>query len=115
MQCGLRNASATFQRNIKIILLGVKWSFCLCYLDDIIVFSSSFKQHFKNFDEVLENLPAANVQLKPSKFRFSRRSGQSLGHVISEGKLEMPHKKSASIQQQKPHSMKQQGRIVLGL
>ena len=37
---GLRNAPATFQRAIDIILSGFKWKTCLVYLDDVIVFLS---------------------------------------------------------------------------
>jgi hypothetical protein len=45
MPFGLRNAPATFQRVHDIILSGVRDDFALIYLDDIIVFSSSFSQH----------------------------------------------------------------------
>lgn len=70
MPFGLRNASATFQRNIDVILSGVKWRSCLCYLDDIIAFSSSFEQYLVDVDEVLGILRVANVQLNPSKCTF---------------------------------------------
>jgi hypothetical protein len=35
---GLRNALATFQRTLDIILSGIRWKTCLVYLDDVIVF-----------------------------------------------------------------------------
>jgi Reverse transcriptase (RNA-dependent DNA polymerase) len=38
MTFGLRNAPSTFQRAMDVILSGVRWHKCLCYLDDIIVF-----------------------------------------------------------------------------
>jgi Reverse transcriptase (RNA-dependent DNA polymerase) len=41
MPFGLRNEPSTFQRARDVILSGVRWQKCLCYLDDIIVFSSS--------------------------------------------------------------------------
>ena len=41
MPFGLRNAPATFQRAIDIILLKVKWRHALFYLDDIIVLKRS--------------------------------------------------------------------------
>jgi Reverse transcriptase (RNA-dependent DNA polymerase) len=47
MPFGLRNAQSTFQRAMDVILSGVRWQECLCYLDDIIVFSSSMESHVK--------------------------------------------------------------------
>ncbi|UYV77489.1 K02A2.6-like [Cordylochernes scorpioides] len=35
---GLCNAPATFERIIDNLLRGLKWTICLCYIDDIIVF-----------------------------------------------------------------------------
>ncbi|UYV79931.1 K02A2.6-like [Cordylochernes scorpioides] len=37
MPFGLCNAPATFERMIDNLLKGLKWTICLCYLDDIIV------------------------------------------------------------------------------
>ncbi len=45
MPFGLKNAPATFQRAIDIILAGVKWQHCLVYLDDVIAFSKSMESH----------------------------------------------------------------------
>ncbi len=45
MPFGLKNAPATFQRAIDIILAGVKWQHCIVYLDDVIVFSKSMESH----------------------------------------------------------------------
>ena len=45
MLFGLKNAPATFQRAIDIILAGVKWQHCLVYLDDVIVFLQSMESH----------------------------------------------------------------------
>lgn len=43
MPFGLCNAPATFQRYMDLIFAGIKWISCLIYLDDIIVFSNSFR------------------------------------------------------------------------
>ena len=47
----LTNAPATFQR-----LAGISSEVCLAYLDDIIVFSSTFKEHLHRLDKVLRCL-----------------------------------------------------------
>lgn len=52
MPFGLSNTPATFKRMIDSVLRDVKWTTCLCYLDDIIVFSSSFEQHLQCLAQV---------------------------------------------------------------
>ena len=41
MPFGLATAPATFQRAMEQALAGLTYSICLCYLDDIIIFSNS--------------------------------------------------------------------------
>ena len=87
MPFGLRNAPASFQRALDIILSGVRWQTCLIYLDDVIVFSQSHEQHVKDVDEVLSLLEKAGVSLKLSKCEFFQPRVNYLGHVIMPGKL----------------------------
>ena len=47
MPFGLTNAPATFQRLMECTLAGLTHEQCLIYLDDIIVFSSSFPTHLE--------------------------------------------------------------------
>lgn len=89
MPFGLRNAPATFQRALDIILSGVRWQTCLIYLDDVIVFSKSVEQHVRDVDEVLQLLGAAGVSLKLKKCEFFQPRVNYLGHVITPGKLSM--------------------------
>ena len=42
---GFTNASACFKRAMHLILKGLCWSDCLVYLDDIIVFGRTLKEH----------------------------------------------------------------------
>ena len=48
MPFGLTNAPATFQRMMDVLLSGLKGNTCLVYLDDIVVFSKTFSEHFSN-------------------------------------------------------------------
>ena len=81
---GLTNAPATFQRLMECVLAGLVGEQCLIYLDDIIVFSSTFKEHLVRLSGVFQALNDAGLQLKPSKCHFALREVRYLGHVVSQ-------------------------------
>ncbi|GFV35106.1 hypothetical protein TNCV_1853231 [Trichonephila clavipes] len=54
MPFGLCNAPATFERMMDNFLRHFKWTMCLCYLDDIIVFSETFEDHLIRLRLVLK-------------------------------------------------------------
>jgi Reverse transcriptase (RNA-dependent DNA polymerase) len=84
---GLRNAPATFQRAIDIILSGVKWKTCLVYLDNVIVFSENRAAHLTHVAEVLTLLGNAGMSLKLKKCHCFSNTVDYLGHVIRPGRL----------------------------
>lgn len=63
MPFGLCNAPATFERMMDSLLHGFKWSTCLCYLDDVIVFSPTFETHLELLSAVLGVFRLAGLQL----------------------------------------------------
>ena len=83
MPFGLTNAPATFQRLMECTLAGLTHEQCLIYLDDIIVFSSSFPTHLERLRNVFTALRQANLQLKLSKCSFGQKEVQYLGHIVS--------------------------------
>ncbi|CAF4077516.1 unnamed protein product [Adineta steineri] len=83
MPYGLTNAPATFQRLMDIVLAGLKWQCCLVYIDDVIIYSSSFEQHIEDLKRVFDALRSANLTLKTSKCHFCRRETKYLGHIIT--------------------------------
>ena len=83
MPFGLTNAPATFQRLMDIVLAGLKWQCCLVYLDDIIIYSSTFDQHLLDLRNVLSALADAHLTLKASKCNFCRREMKFLGHLVT--------------------------------
>ena len=73
MPFGLCNAPATFQRLMELVLLGLHWTSCLVYLDDIIIFSKSVNEHLRQLEEVLDRLRGAGLKTKPSKCQLCRK------------------------------------------
>ena len=56
---------------------------CLVYLDDIVIFSSSFQEHLERLSAVLTKLEEAGLRLRLSKCQFARKQVRYLGHIIS--------------------------------
>ena len=87
MPFGLRNAPATFQRALDIIISGVRWQTYLIYLDDVIVFSRDTSSQIQHVDQVLALLRNAGVSLKLKKCSFFQPKVNYLGHVITPRKI----------------------------
>ena len=49
MPFGLKTAPATFQCAMEVILAGLTFEICLCYLDDVIVFGKNFDRAQRSF------------------------------------------------------------------
>ena len=74
---GLKNARATFQRLMDDILGDLP--FCVCYVDNVLVFSNSRKQHLK---VVLERLSENGLIAREDKCIFGASEVEFLGHAI---------------------------------
>ena len=67
MSLGLTNAPATFQRLMEPCLGELQLNWCIIYLDAIIVFSRTPKEHLHRLKAVFSKLRAAGFKLKPTK------------------------------------------------
>ncbi|GFX09898.1 retrovirus-related Pol polyprotein from transposon 297 [Trichonephila clavipes] len=83
MPFGLCNAPATFERMMDNLLRNFKWTMCLCYLDDIIVFSETFEDHLIRIRLVLKCLQEAGLKLNSKKCLFAAQEVKILGHHVS--------------------------------
>ncbi|KAL6440856.1 hypothetical protein ACFW04_003346 [Cataglyphis niger] len=84
MPFGLKNAPATFQRLMDQVLSGLQGSELFVYLDDIVLYASSLREHEIKFDKLAERLRQANLKLQPDKCEFLRKEVGYLGHIISD-------------------------------
>lgn len=65
MAFGLRNAGATFQRLMSIVLSYV--SNFEAYLDDVVCYADTWEDHLKTLDDVFKHLKDANLTLNLPK------------------------------------------------
>ncbi|GFV51474.1 hypothetical protein TNCV_844131 [Trichonephila clavipes] len=84
MPLGLCNAPATVERMMDNLLRHLKWTMCLCYLDDVIVFSETFKDHDQRIRSILKCIQDAGLVLNPKKCVFGSRQIKISGHLVSE-------------------------------
>ena len=63
------------------------------YLDDIIIYSRTEKEHLEHLEEIFNRLRAAGLKLKPEKCSFFKKHIEYLGHLISaDGIQPLPEK-----------------------
>ena len=83
MPFGLSNAPGTFERLITLVLKGLQFKICLCYLDDVIVFATSFQEHLKRLEDVIARVASAGLKLKPRKCNLFQQKITYLGHIVT--------------------------------
>jgi hypothetical protein len=112
---GLRNIPSAFQRMMDRVLGTMLWTRASVYIDDIIVFSDSVKQHHKDLKELAGRLHGANIFVKASKCIFYVTEVEYLGYLLSgESVRVMPDRVAGVLKVQKPKTRKEL-RQFLGL
>ena len=88
---GLCNAPSLFcalMDKVLSILPGM-YGFCISYLDDLIVFSSSPEEHVEHLQALFQVLRQVNLKLNLDKCDLLTRECHYLGHIISADGLKM--------------------------
>jgi hypothetical protein len=67
MPFGLTNAPAQFQVYMNEALVGLVDITCMIYLDNILIFSDTEKEHVVYVKEILQHLRKAKLYVKLSK------------------------------------------------
>ena len=88
MSFGLANAPATYQRLQEQCLGDLHLKICFIYLDDLIIFSSSFQEHLNRLQQVFQRIRDYGLKLSPKKCSFFMKKVKYVGHIVSKDGVE---------------------------
>jgi len=88
MPFGLKNAPACFQEIMQGIFEGNES--CTPYMDDLIIFSSTWEDHLRDVERVLQTLKEAGLTANPRKCVWGGRYVEFLGHKVGGGRMALP-------------------------
>ena len=89
MSFELINASATFQKLINHVLYDHLNDFVVTYLNDVLVFLKTFKEHKKHVKKVLKRLEEKKLFVKSDKYEFYKQEVKYLRHIVTMKEIRM--------------------------
>ncbi|CAI7850789.1 unnamed protein product, partial [Closterium sp. NIES-54] len=102
MPFGLTNAPSTFQLTMNGVLRDMLDKKVIVYLDDILVYSKTKEEHFKDLEEVFRRLQHNRLITKGYKCEFLKPELEFLGHVVSGDGIKIDPRKVNAIAKWNP-------------
>ena len=95
MPFGMKNSASTFQRLMNSVISGMKN--VQAYLDDLVVYSSTWEEHLSTLCELFRRLRSANLTINLTKSEFVHARVKYLGHFVGGGEVSPLHSKVDAI------------------
>ena len=111
---GLKGAGYSFQRMMSAILGECNFTQALCYLDDILIWGKTWKEHMSRLENVLKKIKNAGLALSLDKCIFGTREVNYLGCVIRNGMLCLSEQRVKQLREIKPPNNVRELRRALG-
>lgn len=110
---GLATSPFIFQSLIRKIFHSMLFKFLFAYLDDIIIFSNSFKTHLVHLKLFLDKLRECNLNLSYKKCIFATGTAKILGYILNRNGQVNPDPKKVQAISEMPPPLDKQGRVDL--
>ncbi len=111
---GLQGAPATSQRLMDRLVHGLN-DFSAAYIDNLVIFSTSWKDHLQHLRQVLHRLKDAELTAKPKKCQLAMKTCSYLGHIVGSGVVRPALDKVQAVQEFAIPQTKTDVRAFLGL
>ncbi|KAA3475392.1 protein NYNRIN-like [Gossypium australe] len=99
MPFGLKNAGAAYQRAMVTLFYDMMHKEIEVYVDDMIAKSRTEKEYVQVLRKLFLRLRKFQLKLNPTKCTFGARSGNMLGSVVSEKRIEVDPDKVKAVQE----------------
>ncbi len=97
MPFGLSNSPSVFQSFINDVFRDMLDWWVIVYIDDILIYSNSLKEHTQHVRSVLERLIQYQLYAKAEKCEFDQTSTSFLGYIISQQGVAMDESKVRAV------------------
>ena len=114
MPFGLKNAGATYQREMNSTFHDFIETFMQVYIDDIVVKSISGPSHLDHLRQSFERMRKHGLKMNPLKCAFFVQAGDFLGFVVHKKGIEINQNKTKAILEAKAPSTKKELQSLLG-
>jgi transposase InsO family protein len=94
---GLKNSPSAFQRMMDEILKEYLDEFVIVYIDDLLIYSSTMKEHMEHLEMVAKRLNDYAIQINMKKSSFGRKSVVYCGYLIQEGNIRIDPEKIKAV------------------
>ncbi|KAK9416117.1 putative Reverse transcriptase [Seiridium unicorne] len=110
---GMTGAPSSFQHYVNHALFDVLDKYATAYLDDILIYSGSKKEHRRHVTDVVQRLMNAGLTMDIHKCEFEVTETKYLGLIISTSGIKMdPGKVSAITEWESPTTLKDLQRFI---
>ena len=100
---------------MEVVLSGLARGCCYVYLDDVLVFGRSIKEHNNKLEKMFNRIREAGLRLKPKKCTFAQQMVEYLGNVVSVEGIQTDPKKLQAVRDYPPPTDMKMIRSFLGL
>ena len=112
---GITNAPSSFQRNMEWVLEGLTETICRVYIDDIIIYSNTWKEHLEHLQIVFDRIRKYGMMCKLTKCQFVRKTVKVLGFLIRKGEISPDPEKTKAVKEMPAPKNLKELRTFLGL
>ena len=97
---GLKGAPSWFQQQLETTVLGgLIHVTCELYIDDLVIWASTYEEYVTRLEEILERFKRHNITVNPKKCQFLMTEIEYVGHVLNEKGIAMTEERKAHVLQ----------------